>query len=338
METIIVNASAAKSGGAREILRAFLKNGIVSGNDYYVFCPYIEEFAGAPDNVIFKEVSTSGLKTFLFSILFVYYFVFLLKASKVVSFNNVNCAFKSGIVTYFHQEKALNGSGLRYLLIRLGVRLSKRGRFIVQSDRVKRELARKIGVDEKKIEVLWPGVRRLPSYTRFEALKIIDKQHVQDVLQKISHRDIAIFPVYDPHATHKDFDFIKRIKCALNSVGIVTVSLCPKGSNIADLDLGEVAPHELDAIYTLCKYMVISSKFETLCLPMFEFAQTGRLILARRADFIDDFVNRYPGWLCNLKLLDSSFDVDKVLTLLDEAKRPLSQSEIDLMCRGEWTL
>lgn len=339
MSNVIVNASGAKHGGAREILCSFLQSLPLEGEDvYYVFCPEVSDFSSLSGNIKFVECRTDGLRTFLFSVVFIFFYVLSLRAKKVISFNNVNCIFAPSLVTYFHQEKAITGRGIRFSLIRIAVRLISRGEFVVQSERVKREFLAEFSVKPARVHVKWPGVRRIPNLNRDQAWDHLSKSRLSSRVAALPEKRLAILPVYDPGSTHKDFIFFSKVKSYLNSAGVVTISLCPPGSDVADVDLGKVSAEELDWIYLCCDYMVVISIHETLCLPIFEFAQTSRVILARNSPFIVDFNRLYADWLVNLKILDSDFGGGQILKYIESPARPVKKSTVDEMCRGDWGL
>lgn len=338
MATVLVNASAAKKGGAREILVRFLESILPDGNVYYVLCPAPHEFGDFSVNVKFIEFETRGIVTYFFSIFFVYYFCFRLRACLVFSFNNINCYYGSNSVTYFHQEKALRSKNLRFLLIRLGVRLGARGSFIVQSDRVKAQFVSVFKFRPDRVAVKWPGLRKLKCITPELAKKALLSRRFHFFEENVAQQKYAILPVYDPFSVHKDFSFFRNLKNILNKQGFLTISLCPPNSKVADYDLGLMSASDLDMLYAASDVMILISMQETLCLPLFEFARLGRPVLVRDAQYAADFKNKYPDWLRNVTLIPVDFEDDLVVKLIHDESIPLDCGMVDLMSKGNWDI
>lgn len=338
MARVIVNASAAKTGGAREILRSFLREAEGSGHYYYVLCPSPSEFVGDSSNVKFCEIETSGFLTYFFSVFLVFFYCFRFCSFTVLSLNNVNCPLVPKKITYFHQEKAVAGRSLRFFLVRLAVRLSFGAVYVVQTQRVKSLLHEFLGVDNDRILVRWPGVRRVMNFNGDEASSVLRSSGLVSISDLFKSAKVALLPVYDASSNHKDFIFFSKLKSELNARGVVTISLCAPGSNVADFDLGIQSREVMDALYCLCDYMVVISKQETLCLPIFEFIQTGKPVVCRDADYIRDLTASFPDWLSSVQILKSGFNGWEVDRFVSTERNPLSADLVRDVCRGNWTL
>jgi len=156
---------------------------------------------------------------------------------------------------------------------------------------LKKNLSNCLGIDSGSILVKWPGVREV---------ELVDKKSSILYLNSIFpcsfefSQNYCLFPLYSSDSSHKDYVFLSRLRLLLNASGWLTVSLCPTDSNVADVNLGMVTPDVMDALYSCCDVMVIPSRQETLCLPLFEFLQTGKKIFCREADYIKDFMQSMP--------------------------------------------
>lgn len=335
---IVVNASAAKHGGAREIIRryAFSISQEKNADVFYLVCPGAGEFSDLP-NIVPIEMSTSGIWTYLFSIIGVYFFVLKFGASKIVSFNNVNLlASLVDCVTYFHQEKIFSGKGGRFFLLRFAIKANRKQKFIVQSDRIKARLHQELGVCLSSVCVKWPGVRKVALRSKSEAFGFL-KDRFPEFAQLSEDAIFVIFPIYSSRSEHKDYAFLEAVKSRLGRLEVLTISLCPSDSEVADINLNRVEPAVMDALYSISSGMVVSSKHETLCLPLFEYIQTGRKIICRSAPFVNDFKARHPLWLKSVSI----FPPDEAFEWLGDGffVQPTADSQVskDLLA-GDWDI
>lgn len=316
----LINASAAKQGGAREILKRYLSFIIEEAkyldNDFVVLCPNPQSLP----EVINKEITliefeTSSFQTLIFSLFGIRKFVRQYEANKLVSLNNLNLMLSRGIntVTYFHQEKAIDNTGLRYRLIRWLLKLSKNNILVVQTNRIKQRLISELKIDGHRIQVRWPGVRKIS--TGDSAVS----PRVQNMFLQCANKKIALLPVYDENSTHKNFSFWFSIRKALRELGYISISLCGENSGISDHDLGKVSQADMDFLYKKSDILVLCSEQETLCLPLFEFLQTDGKVLVMEAAYIRDFYTRFTCLRERIKIISrtGACDDEELQTFLD---------------------
>jgi|GEM_PF-6294758 len=290
-------------------------------------------------NVKFISVSTKGILTYIFSVFFVYYYVFKFRIDSVLSLNNVNI-FTGNRFTYFHQEKAISGSGIRFFLIRSNLSYQARvksGVIVVQSQRIKSRLIDELAIDAKRIIVRWPGVRSVRTEKQCDAKEELQNYLPWTFFEDIQSKKLAILPIYDAFSAHKDYEFFHRLHPILVKKGYIVISLCPKNSGVGDYSVGLVPKSIIDELYAISDLMILISKEETLCLPLFEFVQTGKPILARKAPYLDDFRVRYSKWLNNVIPIEPSASQACVERAIDSVSSvPISDASMSMLNNGNW--
>src|SRR5690606_17524219 len=113
--------SAAREGGALSIIRQYVSCNAQNGTEYILLCPKRPD--SLPNNFTWKKVDTKGVGTILFALFFSWYYVFIYRADKIVSFSNINLFFsRIEKVTYFHNFLILSSMNLRFLLIRASLK------------------------------------------------------------------------------------------------------------------------------------------------------------------------------------------------------------------------
>ncbi len=278
IKRILVNASAAKLGGAETIIRTFVENIPCTNDKIFIILSPLNFAAGSP-NIIFKYKKTDGFQTVFFTCVGILVYMIKYKTKSVLSFNNLNNIFfpKKG-VTYFHQLKALNGNS-RELKLRLYDFIIKgflkKNIFVVQSHYIKNLFISKYHVSGGKVLSCWPGFI-LP-------IKISAGQQLE---KKSGYT--GIFPVaFD--TTHKNIPLLLEMEefFLLNAVKIIT--LLPKSSRTENPDVystrGAVTREELFKIYNEADFLIFTSTEETVGLPIFEFLQSGKPVFVFAAAY-----------------------------------------------------
>ncbi|MFC4633316.1 hypothetical protein ACFO3O_05325 [Dokdonia ponticola] len=280
MKTIIVNASAAKTGGAETILRTFVQEASTYINFNFILLTSVE-FEKLPKHIKIIDVNTSGLNTLFFSTIGIYKYVKKYKPSKILSFSNINYILSplKG-VTYFHQFKALEDghTDIKVKIYRfLIMTFLKRNTFILQSEYIKSIFESRFKISKKNTISVWPGF--------LEPQPSINKSIHDEVIKcKSSYK--GLLPIaYDTQ--HKNIDLIRNLIDFFDENNIVIHSLL---SNTTEnehtiVHHGTVDRSVLFELYEIVDFLVFPSKSETVGLPIFEFLQTGKPAFVYAADY-----------------------------------------------------
>ncbi len=267
---IIVNATSCKLGGAKQIVERFVddydcpENLIVIGPKSLNLSPKI-----------FKHIiiETNGIITMFFSILFVGWYVLKYKATTIFSFSNINLIIPLCIrFTYFHQLKILTADDLRFKAFRFIIRhfLVMNNTFIFQTEYVHKTFKKVFGSCQS--EICWPGVHLPPPY----------------LPRAKSGKFTALIPYAFIELPQKNYSFFKEINWRLfdklESVFITAVNM--KNELPLFKFIGHQSRQEMNNLYQAVDVMFVSSIEETVCLPIFEFASTGKPVLVLSADYI----------------------------------------------------
>lgn len=281
MKNIVVNASAAKGGGAEVIVRTFVDNiKVKEGYKYIIISPI--KFSDLPLNVHSIYLKTSGIGSIVFSTLGIFYFLAKFRAKKIISFNNINCIFFTNRgITYFHQLKALdNYRELKVKIYNFFIKkFLKKNYFIVQTEQVKMLFLKEYPMlKENQVLSSWPGFF-IPS----------SKGNMIKFKRKPTFKYVGVLPV-SYESDHKNIDFLFTLESYFEKRGIHIITLlnqntsrlrnCRVFSNI-----GEILREDLFELYSECDFLIFTSKTETVGLPIFEFLQTGRPAFVLKAPY-----------------------------------------------------
>lgn len=282
---VLINASAAKYGGAKAIVEKFVEETDFNSYDkVYLLAP--EMLRVKNDKVHKINIETTGIMTLLFSTLFVVYWVLKLKASKLISFNNLNLVIPIvDRVTYFHMPHTFYKKTLKHKIYRFVIsKLLDGTRFVVQTEFVKSEFLRVFGY-KHSLFVNWPGCQK-PKRNK-EPMTLLS-----NVNTKNNKRLKCIIPIIDTNSVHKNFDFfVKRINeiAFLNIDFFITSDKGPELSSVSYI--GVQSREKLDDIYHEMDFMLFPSVFETVGLPIFEFSSLGKPVLVLNMPYLRGIEN-----------------------------------------------
>ncbi len=280
---IVVNATAAKLGGAKTIVSSFLSWAAENDreNTYYVFSGFEGD---SYKNINFIYFPTTGFFSFLATTFFSLIAVFL-RADVLVSFSNFNSFFSFGIkrITYFHQLKVFNDASFKFALTRFLIKLQKNVDYVCQSIGVKEQLKSLVG-KKSSISVAWPGVY-VP----------VIKNNVGGEAENISD-GFSVCPISDVRSDHKGFSDLFACYSQLKENGYkILVTSEPHGYHDNDVFefVGPVAQSELFKLYMKADAVFFPSKYETVGLPIFEALYFGCKVFVRKTEYIDCLSSRF---------------------------------------------
>ncbi|WP_405202186.1 hypothetical protein [Dokdonia sp. LLG6352-1] len=326
MAKIIINATAAKSGGALTILRTFLES--IPHNrrkDFLLLAPQSYEI----DQLKSIRLSTCGIFTYIFSVIGIGFYQLVFSSRKVLSFNNVNTIFySSSSMTYFHQLKMFDRSykDLKLSLYRFTIRyINSRSLFIVQTKTV-RDLFIKFDtrIGDRAL-IVWPGF--IKEKLEENTFKLPNYPIDFDI------EEFGLIPIaYD--TDHKNLSFLSKINHFFHQKNIKNIILTKNASSLTNLEsifeIGQVSREQLYYLYSKAKFLIFTSLSETVGLPIFEFLETGKPTFVFGAQYAVDFYYKFhqPS---NLILFNTE-DEFKELFLQNIDKVYTSKSYSD----GEW--
>ncbi len=277
-QTIIVNASTSKTGGAETIIRAF-----VSELDKFPTYQFILlcglKFEKIPDNVELITKSTSGFKSVLFAIVGIRKYVKRFNPLRIISFTNLNYILKPELgITYFHQFKLLddkNNQELKLKVYHLIISsFLKLNYFVVQAPHVKSAFLAHYPFAQNRIISCWPGFLKENS-----SLGKIDN------IEMNSNSLNGLVPIaYD--SPYKGMDIIERIERFLVQERIFIYTCLDRETKISNTsDLGAQSRQDLFNLYQKVDFLLFPSKVETVGLPIFEFLNTGKPAFVADAEY-----------------------------------------------------
>ncbi|TMP79136.1 glycosyltransferase [Pseudoalteromonas sp. S983] len=269
---LLVNATPAKFGGAKSIIEKFIETADFSSyKSVYLLAPHGTNIKNEKVKLI--ELESNGLFSLLFTIFLIRFYVYKLKASHLISFNNVNLLFsKVRTVTYYHTPHIFYSSSLRHKLLRLIIKYGMRGeRFVFQSDYVQSEFINMFG-SCYKTHVNWCGFD-LPHQTTNKSI----------------HKKIrCLVPVVDCYSKVKNFNLVCQNIELFQKLGIEIIALDSVGDYPGKIKyIGRKSKKDLFDVYNNCDMLLMPSLFETVGLPIFEFAATGKPVLVLDKPYLD---------------------------------------------------
>ena len=271
---LLINATPAKMGGAKSIVENYLENADFSVFDKVILLApkTVECHNKNVSSHVFIE--TSGFFSWFFSVFYILWYVLLYRADTLISFNNVNllipvCKTK----TYFHNLHIFNGTSLRFKLLRGTIKWFMRGKvFVFQSNYVKHEFENVFGC-EYELYVNWCGC------------------DIPEQAGKVRHNGFdkykVIIPIVDINSKVKNFKFIYDRKSLFIDLDIDVISL--DFNETEDDCFKYIGPQKKDDLFKLfidCDLMIMPSLYETVGLPIFEFASTGKPVLVLNKPYL----------------------------------------------------
>ncbi|MFA0237749.1 hypothetical protein [Vibrio sp. 10N.222.55.C7] len=290
----------AKEGGARTIAESYLKFiNLDRDNDYVVYAPKWSESINLNSNVNLKMISKSGFEAFFFSIFTIGFISYFYKATKIVSFSNINAFFtKAKRITYFHQCKVFNKVELKTLLYRFCIRFQKNSYFIVQTDLVKKKFVDFFSIKDDRVHTVWPGIDT--SYVKDESVLN------EELIDFKGDNSMAIIPYYDTKAEHKNFKAILDNIDYYYNQGLRVVVTSDKPIDFFSdkiFFIGLLSKDQLFTLYNHCDIMLFPSKVETIGLPIFEFISFNKACYVQKANYSNYFVDTL-GISSSIRLID----------------------------------
>lgn len=290
-KNVLINASAAKCGGALTILNLFCRSKSSDEfNFYFIISPVKPSFL--PKHSKWIKLSTSGVYTTIFSLLVVNFYYFIYKCDKVISFSNLNSVLPlKERVTYFHNILICDSPAIKYKLIRFVHKYlnQKTCMYIFQTDFVyQRFLAVFFKVDFFKIA--WPGLELdLSGVSKISD----DGAQVKEHMNKY-----YVVPIVNLDNLHKNFKMIVNIASQLVESKHIEFRVTAKSIVFPGL------PHNIKFIGPLTREDFLNevanssgvlnvSTNETLCLPIFESICLNKPAFVLNADFLSGLYSHF---------------------------------------------
>lgn len=299
---LLINATPAKKGGAKTILENYLKNADFSEYKKVFLCaPKDTKYSN--DKIKHISMETKGLYSWFFSVFGVSYFALKYKCKKIISFNNVNLVvpFLTKI-TYFHNLHIFQAKTIRFKLLRFTIKyLMKNQYFVFQTNYVLDEFINIFGRGYKT-DVNWCGCEK-PN------VLIGNKQKYNNLN--------CIVPIVDSYSDVKNFKFIVDNAPTLTRHKINVNVVAPSGPEVDGFNyLGTQSKIKLFELFGTSDFMIMPSLFETVGLPIFEFASTGKPVLVLNKPYIQG-IDETVGLTKNIIVFEPE-NFDKKLQLLIE--------------------
>ncbi|EKO3487352.1 glycosyltransferase [Vibrio fluvialis] len=306
MKNIIVNATALRSGGALSILRQFISNSVISGNDYYIFVDESVDIT-APENCYLLRKNTRnwakrifwdfiGLRIWLYNS--------NVKFSLLISLQNTSVFSDLKQIVYLHQPIPFYDMDInilknfKFFLYKHFYKffvfcfLKKNDEFVVQSEWLKKKLHCK-----NVINVFYPSVDKFSdvdincitngqclenelTYIFYPASPYQYKNHVflLDVLERINDDTIVLLVTFS-EGDYPQFDRILEEKKLRSNVRY----------------LGYLNRELVFYYYYFCNFVAFPSEVETFGLPLLEAAGMGKAIVCSNLEYSNDVIGDYDG-------------------------------------------
>ncbi|WP_049544975.1 glycosyltransferase, partial [Vibrio nigripulchritudo] len=217
---------------------------------------------------------TNGFFSLIYNAFVLYFYYVYFRCVKIINFNNYNVIFPViNRITYFHNYLILESDDIKYRLIRCYLKLfQSKVKYIFQTEAVKDDFIQKFGFG-LDADVKWPGIKRIKNtiYQDREKNKVLVP--ITNPLDKHKNIDLVydlakIYPDLDFYITAESTDFVRD--------NIHFIGLLKREDLYIQISTSEV--------------VLITSTFETVCLPIFESLYCNTPVIAYRASYIERIV------------------------------------------------
>lgn len=279
MNCIFINASAASEGGGLTIFNQFCASKERDDSNFYIvaspYRPIIE-----PKHFKWIEIKTDGISSLFFALIGAWIYAHIYRCDKIISFSNLNTLlpFKKR-VTYFQNLLVMKGVGFKFKVLRFVMRFlnQRKVNYIFQTPYVRNAFFEsfKYGSDGK---VFWPGLSVESERT--------DNKLLLD-FEFNSNLNLVV-PITNLSYTHKNFDLIIEYALKLPNVNFLVTSdyLPPElPSNI--FLIKSLSKNDFLQLVKLSDGVIITSEYETLCLPIFEALQHNKPAFVLSRDYVE---------------------------------------------------
>lgn len=282
IKKIFVNASAAKSFGAKTILDKFVaEKGKEKDVIYVIASPVMPNRIS--DNQIWIEKNTHSFGTILYALLGSWFDSRKNGCQSIISFSNINSVLPVAKITYFQNMLILNGNEFKWRVIRwlLGLNL-RSNKIIVQTPYVKEQFHKLFGL-KCKVEVCWPGIDDF-------FLPGLDNRKSPSTIKRSSTYKILV-PIPDPALAHKNFSLVLKIakKCLDYPIQFIVTSEMQetyKGVVSNVIYVGKKDQSGYLALLDSVDATLVTSTLETVGLPIFESLSCNKYCFVFKQDYL----------------------------------------------------
>lgn len=317
--TIVINATATKTGGALTILSEYINEIGESKNRYYIFCGAENIYSNNSSISIIRiktnGIGLNGIKRIYWDFLglFVYCKLKKINPDLIISFQNTGVFFpKKKQLIYYHQPiplfeynwNILNREELIFSFYKniypffIKLFLRQNTYFVVQLNFIKELFINKFNVDRNKVHVINPNLN-LNKKSLNQSIRFNDNCfHIFYPTSLAKYKNIDVLLDALAILKKENFDVFSNIKLHLtvqiNNKKIIN-QLSQKGIASAVNITGLLSREKVMAYYNTVDLMVFPSYIETFGLPLIEAASFGLPIISSDLEFTREVLREYSG-------------------------------------------
>jgi len=286
MTNILINATAAKEGGALTIFNQLCASKVHDENNFYILLSPIKPIS-PPKNYKWIKKSTNSFSTLFFTLFTSWFYAKFYHCSELVSLSNVNTIFPcKKKVTYFHNLLIILGEGHKFSILRFIIRFifQKNSIYIFQTSYVKDVFVKTFNFIPQN-KVLWPGI---------DVQSKVLKREFGAIVKENGYR--LIVPITNTDYHHKNFNLVVEYARKLvdqNVLFYITSDTLP--CNLPDniISCGSLSRDDFIALIGVSDGVIITSEYETLCLPIFEALLQDKPAFVLSRDYVEGLQNTF---------------------------------------------
>lgn len=328
LKSVLVNASAARSGGALTILNSFCSTKSSDDfNFYYIISPCRPTVL--PKHSKWIGLSTSGIATTIFCLVFINYFYFKFRCEKLISFSNLNSILPlKERVTYFHNILICDSVQFKYKLIRFAIRFFNQSdcTYIFQTKYVLQRFC-SVMFDVKSYLIAWPGLETFLHYREGYAAGKSKDQNVKSFI-------VPIVNVADPHKNFKMILDIAKSTLENKNIRFKVTSFPMNDMSLPDniIFIGKLSRNDFLLEIVNSDGLLNASTNETLCLPIFESICLNKPAIVLNADYLSGLYSQFST-INGLFVFD---DINGACNLLESVNFKSNELEKYKYMKGNW--
>lgn len=306
MKRALVSLISARAGGALTVAQSFVDS--IRSEDYPNYVIIAPKEIRVDSNIKSITVNRTGFMAIFYTLFVVPFLAFSLRCKVILCFNNICPLFSifAKRAIYFHNLNIIYGAGLKYQFLRFLISRLRVHFLFCQTSYTLDCFSSIFPRTCQNCSVVWSGVPDITSISRRLHPAPIDNPMIVNDKLKI------LVPVTDVNSVNKGIEelkfWLKDNRSALSFVEIFIPAHLPEELSKLMSSVQTLSRSDFIKSFDTYDIMLFPSKLESVGLPIFEFAYTGKPVIIIDEPYVDGI---QPFWGMSRNIVRSKFSALK---------------------------